>query len=80
VSKAIISFGYKKYVMSIENAITVVELMSNAERYESKYKSKDQGGTTYHIWEEDDIEPKEFQVLSDNSYRMAKMAGKHPET
>ena len=76
MSKAIIAFGYNKYVLSIEDAITIVELMSNAERYASKYKGTEQGGTTYHVWDDDDIAPKEFQVLSDNLYRMAKLAGK----
>ena len=75
MSKAIVSIGYKSYVMDAKDALAVAEVMANAERYESKYTSA--GGTVYHIWKQDGDESTiPLQVLPDELYRMAKLAGK----
>jgi hypothetical protein len=79
--KAILNVGYKEYVVEAEEAVAFIKMLSTAERYASKYKARDEGGTTYHIWGEeeelDSLPPLTF--LSPSQYRLYKMAGKPPE-
>ena len=61
------------FVMELEDAVKVVEMLHKAEHYEMKYAP--QGNTTYHIYPLGDYSPS-FNIISDESYRLYKLAGK----
>lgn len=80
MTKAIVRFGYDQYVMDVQDAITMHEIMAKAECFKRDYRSRDNGGPLYYVWEQDaDNEARSFEILPDNLYRMAKLAGK-PES
>lgn len=75
--KVVVAIGYKNYVLDSTDAIKVAEALSRAELYDTKYRSKDKGGTSVHVWEQDESESSvSMTILSDSLYRMAKLAGK----
>lgn len=73
--KAIINLNYNAYVVEAEDALRVANILMNAERYTRKgYGSE----AAYYVYEND---TKDFEItlLSDERYRMAKLAGRPPE-
>lgn len=77
MTKAIVRFGYDQYVVDVQDAITMHEIMAKAECFKRDYRSKDNGGPLYYVWEQDmDNEARSFEIMPDNLYRMAKLAGK----
>ena len=78
--KAIVNVGYHDYVIDAEEALTLYAILAKAERYKRDYRSKDDGGSLHYVWEQDNEEEmRSFTIISDNLYRMAKLAGK-PES
>ena len=75
----VIEFGYNtsSLVMSPKDALVMAEIMQRAEKYEKKYRPGGGGVDstyTYHVWtNSDEISMK---IISDDVYRMAKLAGK----
>jgi len=80
--KAKIRIGYADYVMDLDKAIHVIEALAEAELYETKYKSKEEGGTTYWIYPQDDVTDNNAEthitLLNPGFYNLAKLAGKPP--
>lgn len=74
MSKAILRLGYNDYVLDLKDAVTIAEMFSKAERYESKYISG--SGSTHHIYANEDSEMGSIKLVSEDFYRMAKLAGK----
>lgn len=73
VSKAIISMGYTQYVVDLKDAVAIAEALSKAEVYEEKYvKDAD---NTHHIYP-NTKSLGSISLMSDDLYRMAKLAGK----
>ena len=77
----IVTIGYQDYALPTKDAITLLELLSKAERYEDRYVSKeDKKNTTgeayhtYHVYENDTMF--NAKVIPNEKYRMAKLAGK----
>jgi hypothetical protein len=77
----IVTIGYQDYALPTKDAITLLELLSKAERYEDRYVSKDANGNTtgeayhtYHVYENDTVF--NAKVIPNEKYRMAKLAGK----
>lgn len=73
----VVRLGYNEVVMSTKDAVALGEIMQRAEKYEKKY-IRDEGSTkssySYHVWpSEDEIT---MTLISDDLYRMAKLAGK----
>ena len=68
----VLSFSYGEFVMSPKDAITIMEMLQKAEKYETKYISG--GASTHHIYTNNDSFT--AKVISDDLYRMAKLAGK----
>ena len=68
----VISFGYGEYVMSPKDALVVMEILQKSEKYESKYVSG--GENTHHVYP--NSETLTAKLISDDLYRMAKLAGK----
>ena len=77
----IVTLGYAEYVMPTKDAVTILELLAKAEKYEERYIGKDDKNNTtgtsyhtYHVYENEST----FggKVMSDDKYRLAKLAGK----
>lgn len=68
----VLSFNYGEFVLPPKDAITIMEMLQKAERYETKYQSG--GENTHHIYTNNDSFT--AKVISDDLYRMAKLAGK----
>lgn len=78
MSKAILSIGYNNYVMDLKDAVAMAEMLSKAELYESKY-NRESSDSTYHIFPNEKNETGTIKLISDDFYRMAKLAGKPPK-
>ena len=77
----IINLGYTEYVMPTKDAVTILELLAKAEKYEERYIGKDDKNNTtgeayhtYHVYENDGVFS--AKVIPNDKYRMAKLAGK----
>ena len=77
----ILTLGYAEYVMPTKDAVTILELLAKAQKYEERYIGKDDKNNTkgesyhtYHVYENDTT----FggKVMSDDKYRLASLAGK----
>ena len=76
MSKVIVNMGWnKEFVMDADKALTLLDLLENAEMYTEKYRSLEQGGSTFHIFPQDTLLC-DVRVLSNNFYNLAKLAGK----
>jgi hypothetical protein len=76
MAKVIVSIGWgSDFVMDAEKALTLLDLLKDAEKYQDKY---DKGGNTFHIFPQEK-EVATLKVLSNNMYAMAKLAGKPEE-
>jgi hypothetical protein len=77
MKKAIVRVGYTQFVMDTPKALALLELLADAEIYEEKWRTKEQGGTTHHMYSQDTNEGiREIKVIPTAFYHMAKMAGK----
>lgn len=77
----VLDLGYHKVVVQPADALKLVEILAKAERFEDKYWSRDErmakGMTdeyTYHVYPNDNTYS--MRLISDDIYRMAKLAGK----
>ncbi len=72
----VMELGYNSIVLPVKDALAVAEIMQRAEKYEKKYNRGDDGNNsyTYHVW----VNPDEItmKLISDDIYRVAKLAGK----
>lgn len=75
MTKAILSVGYSEYVLDVQDAIAIAEILGKAERYESAYHSGS-SSRTHHIYESEASDLGSLKLIPDGFYRMAKMAGK----
>ena len=80
----VVEMGWKKFVMSKEKAMMLVECLEGADLYEEKWWSDDvrkEKGTdsnyTYHVYPNDSSFG--MKIISDTHYQMAKLAGKPQE-
>jgi hypothetical protein len=69
----VVTMGYADYVMTTKDAFALTDILGRAERYESKYRG---GGidNTFHVYPNET--PFSIKVISDDIYRIAKLAGK----
>ena len=80
MAKVIVEFGYDKaYVMEADKALTLLDLLKDAELYSEKYRSAEKGGSTFHIFPQDKLLC-DMRVLSVAFYNLAKLAGKPEES
>ena len=79
MSKVIVSIGWNNdFVMDADKALTLLDLLKDAEKYQEVYQSSEKGGSTYHIFPQQK-ELANLKVLSTNMYNLAKLAGKPEE-
>ena len=77
MAKLSVQVGYRNYVLDGEKALQVLDILQGAELYEVKWRSESDGGTTQHIYPQDVMSGKvEVTYLTDEQYRMYKLAGK----
>jgi hypothetical protein len=76
MSKVIVSIGWNNdYVMDADKALTMLDLLKDAEVYNEQYRGAEQGGTTFHIFPQEKFLC-DMRVLSSSFYNLAKLAGK----
>lgn len=75
MTKAIITINYVDYVVESEVALQIADTVMNAERYTQKGYGSD---ATHFIYDNDKTDFN-MRLISDDLYRMAKLAGKPPE-
>jgi hypothetical protein len=79
MAKVIVNMGWnKEFVMDSDKALTLLDLLESAELYKEVYRSKEDGGSTFHIFHQDGSLC-DVRVLSNNFYNLAKLAGKPEE-
>jgi len=79
MSKVIVNLGYRSIVLDAEKAIAIAELMQDAEMYQSKYHSAENGNSSYNTYHIYPVEPDSgfaMQLITNESYNMYKLAGK----
>ncbi|CAB4189602.1 hypothetical protein UFOVP1288_7 [uncultured Caudovirales phage] len=83
--KAIITLGYVDYVLDTEDALRIVEVLGNAELYKADWSTE---GTAHYIYPvsegvadgiNHDLPVNNLRFLSEERYRLAKLAGKPPK-
>jgi hypothetical protein len=74
MTKVIMSFGYNECVLDIQDAVTVMEIMTKAEKYKVKWRKDDK--STHHVWhDEENMGGMAIKPIGENLYRTAKLAG-----
>lgn len=74
MAKCVIDFGHSNYVIDADKAVKLMELLDQAEVYQSRWRREDEGGSTKHIYDADRVCTAE--LLSEAKYKMYKLAGK----
>ena len=78
----VIELGYKNIVLPNKDAVTLLDILEKAEIFESKWirvEDRGNGGPdyTYHVYE--NTQQFGLKMISNDLYRMAKLAGKPEE-
>lgn len=68
----VMKIGYMEFALSVKDAVTVAEILQKAETWKEEYVSG--GENTYHVYPFDGSI--KMELVSDDLYRMAKLAGK----
>ena len=79
MSKVIMNLGYRSIVVDADKALTIAELLQDADTYTSKYHSAQDGNPSYnthHIYPADPDTGFTMQLLTNESYNLYKLAGK----
>ncbi len=82
MAKVIVGIGYRKYVVDVDKAVKLIDMISDAEIYEDKWHPKDDATgatsyTTYHIFQQETNDSAiSLTYLSTVQYNMWKLAGK----
>ena len=79
MSKVVVTLGWgSEYVLDADKALTMLDILKDAEIYKEQYRNAEKGGTLYHIYAQE-REVCNMRVLSKNFYNLAKLAGKPEE-
>ena len=70
----VVSLSYGELVMPTKDALQLLEILERAEAYMMKYHTEEEGGNTHHIYPNESTYP--ARMISEDLYRMAKLAGK----
>lgn len=73
MTKAVIRLGYTDYVVELEEAVAITNALANAEEFQQVGYGDDRA---YYIWREPKADRVTIQVINDELYRVASMAGK----
>ena len=77
MAKVLIEIGWKKYVVDAAEALAVSDMLSKAEMYETKYvdDGNDKQVSMHYVYPQEDSHWR-MEIMPENVYRMAKLAGK----
>jgi len=78
MSKVVIRVGHNELVVTPAAALAVIDAISGAEVYEAKWHRGEGAGDSYythHIYPQPFTNKLSIEVITDELYRMAKMAG-----
>jgi hypothetical protein len=81
MSKCVVEVSYRKYVLDTAKAVALLDILAEAEIYETKWQKEEDGGTLHYIYPqgtEDHI--RTLNVLPAALYKIAKLAGKPDKT
>lgn len=77
MTKAIVHIGYKKFVVEVEEALVIAKAVIGAELYETRGYGEDR---VCHIWPQAVFsDTYEVTFISDEQYRLGKLAGEPPK-
>lgn len=80
MSKMIVELGLYSLVFDTPDAVKFVDLLSHAECYREKWRDKESGGTSYHIYPMDrETSRVALKFITDDEYKVMKLAGKPEE-
>lgn len=83
MKKAVVQVGYHQLVLDINKAVELVSMLHSAERFTEKWKrdeSTKESVTSYYVYGNDKQEEMvTLRLMSDELYRLAKLAGKPTE-
>jgi hypothetical protein len=74
---AVVGVGYRAYIMPVDEAVALAKTMATAEIYDTKYRPNEEGGSTHHVYAQEQQNLPTVNLVSYEHYRMAKLAG-HP--
>lgn len=81
MNKAAVRIGYTEFVLDTQKALTLLELLSEAEIYEEKWHKAEDGGSTYHVYPQDNADGlRQLKIIPHAFYQIAKMAGRPEKT
>jgi len=72
---AVLSLGFVDYVLPVKQATEIVRCMEHAERYNTRYRSEDDGGSMHFVWQEP--VSLNLRLLSNDEYVQGKFTGKY---
>lgn len=78
MSKVVIRIGHRELVVTPAAALAVIEAVASAEIYEAKWhrgEGAESSYYTHHIYPQAFTDKMSLEVITDEMYRMAKMAG-----
>ena len=70
----VVTIPYGSLVMDAKDAFVLAEVYARSAEYKEKWRSSEDGGSTYHIFPNE--QKMDIKVISDDLYNMAKLAGK----
>ena len=76
--KFAVSLPYGERVFDHDDAMLLIEILERSEVMETKYRSKEDGGSLYYVSTPDD-RGITLKHIPDNQYQIAKMAGPKPD-
>lgn len=82
MSKVVVNLGYRNVVVDADKALALAAILEDAEVYESKYHSAQDGKPSYnthHIYPMTQDNTFTMQLITNESYNLYKLAGKPEE-
>ena len=76
MGKVVMNIPYGEFVIDSADALTLCEVLAKAERYRENYKNSQ---ATYHIYPYEGGNTFGFRLLTDDQYRLYRLAGKPEE-
>ena len=79
MGKVIVEIGYRNFVLDARDAVALAEMLGGAERYEAVWRGKTdttEAHHTHHVYTQDAHDAPTMKIISDDAYRMYKLAGK----
>ena len=75
--KAVVSLGYREFVLDADKALTLLGLLEDAELYREVYRSGNIN--TFHVYQNEEPTTMTLKLLPKKLYDLAKLAGKPEE-